>query len=292
MTDFNLTQLTKHPQYVLLGLATCLFSICFVSTWRAGALTHLGVSGLFLLVVITLVWENHPGYEYRHERWASLAAVLLIGWLLWQSLSVTLHQQLPLRVLPFASALAIALLASGFRGLWQYRRELAIMFMLALPSLLLSLLDISVLTAQMAARLLHWGGVQVVQDGVALTLPMGMTIVHPGCSGLESIAYLIGIAVVCLTLYPVKRVRQVIALLAAGWIGFGVNSLRVATMATLAAPRDDEALLSWTEGDGAIMCGALAIGLFALVYWLLYRIELAAGHRRASEQLQSDDSQA
>jgi cyanoexosortase A len=279
MTDFNLTQLTKHPQYVLLGLAACLLSICFMLTWRAEALTHLGASGLFLLAAITLIWENHPNYRYRHERLASLIALLLIGWMLWQGMGVTLHQQLPLRLFPFVSALALALLASGFQGLQQYRRELAIMFMLGLPSLLLSLIDISNLTASAAAHLLRWHGFAVIQDEVALKLPVGTTIVHSGCSGLESMAYLLGIAVICLTLYPLERVRQIIVLLAAGWIGFAVNSLRVAVMATLAAPSEQEALLSWTEGDGAMICGMVAVGLFGLVYWLLYRIELASRRR-------------
>ncbi len=274
MTDFNLTQLTKNPQYTLLGLATCLFSICFMLTWRAGALTHLGVSGLFLLAAITLVWENHSSYVYRHERMASLIALLLIVWMLWQGMSVTYHQYLPLQLFPFVSALALALLASGFQGLRQYRRELAIMFVLGLPGLLLGLIDISGLTASAAAKLLRWNGLQVIQDDVALKLPVGTTIVHSGYSGLESIAYLLGIAVICLTLYPIGRMKQILALLAAGVIGFSVSSLRVAVMATLAAPKDQDALLSWTEGDGAILCGAVAIGLFGLFYWLLYRIEL------------------
>ena len=285
MTDFNLAQLTKHPQYALLGLAACLFSIYFMLIWRAGALAHLGVSGLFLLAAITLIWENHPSYHYRHERLASFTALLLIAGMLWQGSYVTLHQHLPLRLFPFVSALAVALLASGFQGLRQYRRELAIMFFLGLPSLLLSLIDISELTARMATLLLRWDGFQVSRAGVALKLPVGNMIVHSGYSGLESIAYLLGIAVICLTLYPVNRPKQISALLAASLIGFGVNSLRVAVMATLSAPQDQEDLLSWTEGDGAMMCGTVAVGLFGLVYWLLYRLELAIHRQPEGKQL-------
>jgi cyanoexosortase A len=287
MTDFNLTQLTKHPQYTLLGLATCLFSIYFVLVWRAGALTHLGVSGLFLLAAITLVWENHPNYQYRHDRMASLLALLLIVGMLWLGIEVTPHEHLPLRLFPFISALAVALLASGFQGLLQYRRELAIMFVLGLPSLLISVIDISGLTARIAAFLLRWNGFQVSQTGVTLSLPVGTTVVHSGCSGLESIAYLLGIAVICLTLYPVERVKQIIALLTAVLSGLGINSLRVAIMATLASPHEQEALLYWSEGDGAVICSAIAVGLFGLIYWLLYRIELAmvSRNRQASKQL-------
>ena len=117
------------------------------------------------------------------------------------------------------------------------------MFVLGLPSLLISVIDISGLTARIAAFLLRWNGFHVSQTGVVLSLPVGTTVVHSGCSGLESIAYLLGIAVICLTLYPVERVKQIIALLTAVLSGLGINSLRVAIMATLASPHEQEALL-------------------------------------------------
>lgn len=280
MTDFNLTQLLKHRQYGLLGLCASLFSIYLVLVWRVGELTHLGISGLFLLAALTLIWENHANYVYRHDRTATLVAAGLIGWMLWQTPEVTQEHHSQLRLFPFISGLAVALIASGFRGLLQYRRELAIMFFLGVPSVLFRSLDISWLTAAAAELLLKLAGFAVVRENFFLTLPVGTTAVHAGFSGIESIAYLLGIAVVSLCLYPVERMKQISALIAACVIPFGVNSVRVAVMATLAAPQDQREFLYWYEGDGALISGVAAIILFAIFYWILYRLEISTFQRR------------
>jgi cyanoexosortase A len=294
MTDSNLTQLLKHHQYGLLGLTACLYSIYLVLVWRVGDLTHLGVSGLFMLAALTLIWEHHTEHRYRFERGACLLAALLIGWMLWQSLGLTVEHHRQLRLFPFTAALAVALVASGFQGLRQYRRELALMFFLGVPSFLLSLVDISPLTATATTGLLRLGEFNVVQDGVALNLPVGVTVVHSGCSGVESIAYLLGIAVICLTLYPVERTKQISALVAACLISFGVNSVRIAVMATLAAPQDQQELIYWSEGDGSLAFGVAMIVLFAGFYWLLYRLEISQvlrhQERLRAEQHQSESS--
>jgi cyanoexosortase A len=283
MPDSHLTQLLKHRQYGLLGLCASLFSVYLVLVWRVGDLTHLGVSGLFLLAALTLIWENHVNYVYRHDRAATLVAAGLIGWMLWQTPLVTPAYHPHLRLFPFISGLAVALIASGFRGLLQYRRELAIMFFLGVPSVLLTYFDISWLTAAAAELLLKLAGFNVVRQNFFLTLPVGTTAVHAGFSGVESIAYLLGIAAIALTLYPVERLKQISALLAACVIPFWVNSIRVAVMATLAAPQDQREFLYWYEGDGALIFGVASIILFALFYWLLYRLEIFTIQHRQLE---------
>jgi cyanoexosortase A len=294
MTDSNLTQSLKHHQYSLLGLTACLYSIYLVLVWRVGDLTHLGVSGLFILAALTLVWEHHTEHRYRFQPVACLLAALLIGWMLWQSMGVTAEQHLQLRLFPFTAALAVALIASGFQGLRQYQRELAIMFFLGVPSFLLNLVDISPLTANAATWILRHSGFEVVQDGVLLNLPLGTTVVHSGYSGVESLAYMLGIAVVCLTLFPMQRIKQIGALIAACAISFWVNSARIALMATLAAPQDQTELIYWNEGDGSIAFGVAMIILFAGFYWLLYRLEISEVLRRQKrlqiEQYQASDS--
>lgn len=274
MTEFKLTQLFRHPQYYLLGLIASLFSVYLALVWRVGELTHLGMSGLFLLAALTLIWENAPNYRYRHDRIASVTAVILIGWVLWQSTVIVNEFQLQLRLIPFVSALAVALLASGFQGLLQYRRELALMFFLGVPNILLSLVDISPLTARFAAAVLQHSGLEVVYQSVLITLPTGTLRVDSSCSGVESISYLVGIAVVCLTLYPVSRLKQIVALFAAPLIAFAVNGVRVAMMACLMAPQDQQRFLYWNEGDGSLISGIATLGLFGGLYWLLYRLEI------------------
>lgn len=274
MTDFNLIQLFKRPQYGLLGLLACLFSIYLVLLWRVKDLAHFGMSVLFLLAAITLIWENHSNFTYRHERSACLAAVGLIGWVIWQSTGAFNENDLQLRLFPFFSALAVALIASGFQGLLQYRRELAIMFFLGVPSLLLNLIDISPLTASFASILLRYSGYEVIQQGGLIALSAGTLEVSNSYSSMENITYLVGMSVICLTLYPVCRPKQIAAMVSACLLGFMVNSVQVAIMATLVAPQDQLAFLYWHEGDGSLILGVVAVALFALFYWLLHQLEM------------------
>lgn len=274
MTDFNLTQLFKRPQYGLLSLLTCLFGIYLALLWRIKDLAHFGMSILFLLTAITLIWENHSQFTYRHDRPACFAALGLIGWVIWQSTTVFSEDSLQLRLFPFFSALAVALLASGFQGLLQYRRELAIMFFLGVPSFLLNLIDISPLTAGLASAMLRYSGYDVVQQGVLITLSTGTLDVSSSYSGMEDITYLMGMAVICLTLYPICRPKQVTVLLSACLIGFMVTSLRIAIMATLVAPQDQPGFLYWYEGDGSLILGVVAVVLFAGFYWLVHQLEM------------------
>jgi cyanoexosortase A len=202
-----------------------------------------------------------------------MVGVGLIGWVLWQSIAMTGEQQLQLRLFPLVSALSVALIASGFRGLLQYRRELAIMLFLGVPGLLLNLIDPSQLTARFAVMLLQYRGVEAVQRGATIILPAGSTEVHSGCSGMESMSYLLGIAVICLTLYPIAHRKKGIALATALLTGFAANGVRVAIMATLVAPQDQEAFFYWYEGEGVLICGVVAILIFASFYWVLHQIE-------------------
>ncbi len=280
MTNFDSTQLSKRPQYGLLGLLTCLAAVYLTVIWRVGDISHFAMSILFLLAAATLIWENYPNFHYRQERVASLIGVGLIGWILWQSFSMTNEQQLQLRLFPLISALAVALIASGFRGLLQYRREFAIMLFLGVSGLSLNLIDPSPLTARFAALLLQYRGFDVVQQGRLLTLPSGSTEVLSGYSGMENMSYLIGIAVICLTLYPITHFKKVIALAVALLTGFAANGTRVAILATLAAPEDQNAFLYWYEGEGALFCSVAAVLFFVSFYWALHQIENWQKRRR------------
>lgn len=272
MTDFNLCYWLKHPPYLLLSLLSALFSVYLLLVWRVGDLTHLGMSGLFLLVTLTLLWENHFHYRYRHERPASLLAIVLLGWLGWQTPHIVSENQVQLWLFPFIAALATALLAAGFQGLSQYRRELAIMFCLAIPGLL-HWVDISLLTASAVTTLLRCAGLDATRQDIFVTLPVGTLQVHNGFAGIKTIAYLIGVAVVCSALYPVARLRQVAAVSGAILIGFFTNLFRVAVIATQMGVEDQEAVSFWYEGNGSLLFGVIAVVLFAGFYRALYWLE-------------------
>lgn len=273
MTDFNLCYWLKHPPYLLLSLISALFSIYLLVVWRVGDLTHLGMSGLFLLVTLTLIWENHFQYRYRHERPASLLAVGLISWLAWQVPHIVDQAQIQLWLFPFIAALAVALLASGFQGLSQYRRELAIMFCLAIPGLLINWVDVSQITATAVTTLLRWAGSHATQQDVFVSLPVGTFQIHNGFTGVRTVAYLIGVAVICIALYPIAYLKQLAAIGGAVVIGFVTNLFRVALIVTYATAENQDSVSFWYEGNGSLLFGVIAIVLFAGFYRVLYWLE-------------------
>jgi cyanoexosortase A len=270
-------RLLPRSQYWLLGIAAALVSIYMTLVWLSGDVAHLGMSLIFYLVAGILLWEKRRALQLQSSLFSKLGGGLLVSAVFWQSV-VLLHDPtltLPLlhptlRVLPFVTALAVGLLASGFKGLKQYQQEFTLFFFLGIPSVLSTFLpDISPITARFATFLLWYTGFNVSVQDVYVNLPTGSVKVYAGCSGIESMTYLLGIAVISLIMFPVSRTKQILVPIIALLIGFGVNTVRVALMAILATTQSQEAFHYWHEGDGSLIFGVVAVLIFGFGYWLL-----------------------
>lgn len=241
---------------------------------RVGDTAHWGMSLLFILAAGILFWEKRQSLQFEAGASSRLIGVGLISWVLWEGCFIQADEyQTTLRLLPLISAVGLGLLASGFKGLKQYRQELTILFFLGVPSILAQFIaDISPITAAFSATLLWLTGFDVTttQD-VYINLPGGSVQVYEGCSGIESITYLLGISVVCLNLFPVSRIQQILLVGLAVLIGFVVNGIRVALMAVLFAAQQQAAFDYWHQGDGSLIFGVAAIAVFALIFNLLIR---------------------
>ena len=136
----------------------------------------------------------------------------------------------------FIFAISLAIIASGFQGLKQYWKELIIIFLFSISSVVLFfLLDISLITAKFSALLLWYLGFQVYLEDVSIYLPTGSVIVNKGCAGLYTINYLLAISAVLIFMFPLRRIYTIIVPILAIIIGFVVNGFRVALMAILVA---------------------------------------------------------
>ena len=167
--------------------------------------------------------------------------------------------------------LGLGLIASGFRGLKQYWRELAILFFLGVPSILAHLVtDISPLTGKLAAFLLWYTGFDVSIEGSHISLPTGSVGVGNGCSGIETMAYLLGVAVLFLVMFPLKRGLRVLVVTVALTIAFIFNSVRVALLAVVAGV-NTEAFDYWHAGEGSLLFGIVEILIFGLFYMFLMK---------------------
>ena len=180
---------------------------------------------------------------------------------------------------PFISALGIALLASGFQGLKQYRQELIILFSLGVPRILLPHLpDISPITAKFSAFLLWYTGFDISLQGIKIVLPNGGVNVVPSCSGLNLITYMLGLSVVFLVMFPTNLANRIVAPVVAATLGFAVNGVRIALLAVLSSNASQQAFEYWHSKEGALIFVMISVVLFGL-FCLFLLPEEAEGER-------------
>ncbi|MEM6400111.1 MAG: cyanoexosortase A [Cyanobacteria bacterium P01_D01_bin.116] len=271
ITEIAPLKLIKDIRYWLLGIFGGLEAIYLTLVWKADDTGHLGMSLLFLFAVGSLIWEKRDTLKFESEVVPSIVGIGLIGWVLWES--VNLADGNIMRLLSFTSALGVALLASGFKGLKQYQKELTILFFLGVPSVIASFLfDISPLTAKFSAFLLHYFGFSVVSQGVFIHLPNGSIEVIHECSGIDTIIYILSVSVLALVMFPLHRSKRFFVPVVAIIIGFVINGIRVAMLATFAAS-NQAAFENWHGGQASYLYGMIGILFFGCFYWLLLHQE-------------------
>ena len=281
ITEIASSKLLKDIRYWLLGIAAGLQTICLTLVWKADDTGHFGMSLLFLFAIGSLTWEKRDNLKFESEVLPSILGMALIGWVLWQS--ANLAEGNIMRLLPFTSALGVALLASGFKGLKQYWQELVILFFLGVPSVIASFLfDLAPITAKFSAFLLHYFGFDVVSQGVFINLPNGGIKVTDDCSGLDTIIYTLSISVLALVMFPVHRAKRFFVPIVAIIIGFVINAIRVVMLAIFAAS-DKAAFDNWHGGQASYLYGMIGILVFGCFYWLLLQQEEKAQSIRSSD---------
>jgi len=258
----------KTSKFWLTAIAFSLVAIHLTTVWKGGYIDLLGIDFLIWMVVYHLIWKKHQNLHLKAGVLARIAGTVIIATVLVGSLC-SIHR-FPY-ISPFLSACGLALVASGFKGLKQYRQEL---FILVFPVIakvsLLFLFNLPELTAKLATFILWYSGFAVSRDGVEIALQTGTVKVNQGCSGLETILQLLVLSVLFLVMFPLSDRKKFLVPAIAGCIGFVVNSLRVALMAVLVACSDKKAFEYWHNGDGSLIFSTIAVFIFGLFcLWLL-----------------------
>jgi cyanoexosortase A len=275
-----ITQQIQTAPFWLLAIAAGLAAIQITLASRLEDGGLMALSGLCWLAVGSLLWEKYTQLKFNSGIFASTLGVLLIVGVLLKS--TILPSQGFLAISPFLSALGVGLLASGFRNLRQYWRELVILFFIGWPHNLLkaflevpttlgrSPLDLSIPTANLGTLLLVYTGFDVKLQGVVITLPGGSVEVNEACSGVDTMFYLLSLAVLFLVMFPLKeRWKTMITPLVAVTLAFLVNGARVALLAVVSAQQDKEAFNYWHHGQGSLLSTMCAVFLFGIFCWFI-----------------------
>ncbi|WP_414586776.1 cyanoexosortase A [Scytonema sp. PCC 10023] len=274
-SHLTLSSQLKYPQFWLLAIGAAYIAIHLTLIWKADNSSLLGMSFLFWAAISSLVWDKRHSLNLESDIFSSFFGLSLITLLLIKTISLTSFGGF-LYISPGIFAFGLALMASGFKGLKQYTGELLVLFFITVPKVLpSSLTDISPLTAKFAGFALWYTGFPVAQNGIKINLPTGSVEVYSGCSGIELIFQMLGLALLFLLMFPQNGKKKILVPIIAVSLGFIVNGARVALMAILVAQRQMAAFNYWHEGDGSLLFSLIAVLLFGLFCWfLLGRTEL------------------
>jgi cyanoexosortase A len=253
----------KTSQFWLLTIAASLVSIYLTLQSRTD-LNSLSMGVVFWAAVAGLVWRKRDSLNLESDFFSSCLGALLIAWILFKGLSLQPSDPF-LYFLPLINALALCLLASGIRGIWQYWQELLCLCFISVPTMNVGRLfepALPLLTAKFAAFTLWYLGFNTLRQGTQIVLPAGSIDVNLACAGLSSLIHLSGLAVAFLLLFPLTGwFNKIIVPLVAVALAFVTNGLRVALMGVIVASGDKEAFEYWHSGDGSFLFSLFAVML-------------------------------
>ncbi|MEO1402289.1 MAG: cyanoexosortase A [Cyanobacteria bacterium J06635_1] len=260
-----------RQDYLLLTVGVGLIVIHLTLVSRANDDSLLASSFLYWLAIGSLVWSKRASLKFGAGFLSTLLALGLLGLVLLKSAFMAGYDPF-LRIAPLLSALGLALLASGFRGLRQYwPMLLALCFLAPPPTALTQLVNLSPVTAKFSTALLWYSGFDVVRQGTFILLPKGGIEVIAGCSGVENMAHLLGLSVLFLLLFEIRRADRVWVPVVAVVLAFLVNSVRIALMTYLVASHGKDVFEYWHKGEGSLLFSMVAVALFGAFCWFLMR---------------------
>lgn len=260
----------QNPNYWLLALAAAIATLHLVLLDQDGDQNLLSLSILFWLAIASMLWEKRHQLKLQSGAFSTLIGIVLISIVLLRSISPAGYH---VRLSPFLCGLALCLMASGVKQLYQYWKELLILGLLVLHSVfvaILSVINIPILTSQFASFVLWITGFDVHREGIIIALPTGKVEVLNTCAGPEILILMFNTAVIFLLLFPQKNLDKLICLILAPLIGFFTNGLRVYLMTLLVAYSDKKTFEYWHGEDGSLIFSMISVLLFGLFCWFFY----------------------
>ncbi|WP_224092445.1 cyanoexosortase A [Nostoc sp. MS1] len=266
----------KSVEFLLLAIGGSLIAINLTIAWRNGDPTSFYITLLFLLTVYSLIKEKCYTLDLKSEILSSsVGALLLLGVFIYSTLPINIGVLFLFPTL--TSGLGLALLASGYKGIKQYYKELLLLSFLTIRSLVIMYrykIDISLLTAKLSTAILWYTGFKVNRSGIMIHLPTGSVEVYSGCSGIDVIMDMLSLAVMFIAIFDLSLKQKFIVPIVAASVGFVVNSFRVALMAIIVGQGNKQAFQYWHDGDGSIVFSMIAsLVLCGFCWFLLNRNE-------------------
>lgn len=254
----------QFAKFWLLLLAGGLIALHIHSSWEAKLANLVVTSFLFIGAIAYRLNKNRSNLSLESNLLSQIIGGSIIAFVFLSHAFLPNYDFL-IRLLPFISGLGLALIASGIKQAKQYWQDLMLLLVLAVPLELLinpvnQIFGITKILAKISTFLLWYVGFQVSRQGDLIILPEKATWVGPNCSGVLTMLWMLQLAMLFLVMYPTNWLKKVLVPVMAVLIVIGVNSIRIAIMAVLAA-YNYPAFEYW-HSDNAQIFSTIPIALF------------------------------
>lgn len=262
-------------------LWTCAIGLVLVNldlSWKIiGNFDKLTVSALFWTAILYLLWTKRFLLDFKSDVFSSFLGLSIIIAILGKSISLFWFESFYIKLSALFSFLGLGLLASGIKGLKQYKQEFLVLLLLLFPDILENLIfrsfDISELAAKFTTFLFWYLGFNVSRQGIDVILPTGTIEIYPGCSGLNAIITLLQLGLLLILVFPLTMNQKFIIPFAGIFFAFFINIFRLILMALLVASHNHEGFEYWHGSPGAGIFSTISILTFGCFCYFLLRNE-------------------
>ncbi|MBE9049452.1 cyanoexosortase A [Nostocales cyanobacterium LEGE 11386] len=258
-------------EFFLLGIGTSLIIINLFLIWKSGIIINFYINSAFFILICLSLKEKRQKLKFESGLPATILGLLLLA-----CVFISSQNQINFVVFslfsPVMSGLGLAFLASGFKGLRQYRIELIAMIFLSTRTLIYALsnyLDISPVTAKLSTAILWYTGFTVKLSGTIITFATSAVKVYGACSGMATMLDMFSLGILFIFIFNLKWKQKILVPVVAIILGFIVNALRVALMAILVNQGDSQAFNYWHDGDGSLIFSMISALLLCGFCWFL-----------------------
>jgi len=273
--------ITKNHGFWLFMILFLLGIFYLNLVWKAlGNVDELTTHLLFYGAIFGLIWQRKEKIKLNSNIFPSFVGLSLLVIIITKTIYLFSFEDILFSLVPFCAGISLALIASGFRGLGQYSRELFFAWFLFFPEGVIghfidNLARITVFNAKLSTYFLYYFGFNVANVGneVVLSLPnVGdyKAIVDYPCAGMPMILLMLKLSLLLVSFFRLSKFQCFLIPIGSIAIGFFLGVVRVCIL-TLAIPKQTT-FNYWHGAEGSQIFSTIAILIFsAFAYWLLNR---------------------
>jgi cyanoexosortase A len=261
-----------------LGFQVSLFCLGLLASIHLALDLYLGKQSHFLMSllvwssVFSLLWDRGPQFSPSYSKASTFVGFTILSALLVASIAHAGEKIIGFFPIVAFSSWALIFVSSAQLG--SYLKEFSILSVFGLPKLVPeTAFGLAPLTAKFSAFILHYVVSYPVKlvDDIHIQVPRGGVEVVPACSGISLILHMLSVSVIFLCVFPAQRRHFILLPLIAATLGFVLNGVRVAVLASLSMPEWSTRFKYWHSADGASIFVLIALLLYGGLWFCFFK---------------------